>query len=213
MIAVSSGEWASSRFVCSTALRAAAMPSCAARSVAVAVPVDMNWSGSKPFTRAICVKRTPGLPSGAPSTLPMGAMPVMPEKSEWVKSSIVLPMGVTQPRPVTTTRFTIGCLLLEELGCGAGGIAGGSCGLLLLEHFDAFDHIADGLQAAERVVGNFDVEGLLDLERDVDLVERVDVQLFKRAVQSDGLGRDALRLGDDLDAAAGDVVHGGQLSY
>ena len=34
----------------------------------------------------------------------MGAMPVAPEKSDVRKSSTVEPIGVTQPRPVTTTR-------------------------------------------------------------------------------------------------------------
>ncbi len=45
----------------------------------------------------------------------------------------------------------------------------------------AFDHVAYGFDGAEGFVGDVDVEGLFDLEGDVDLVEGVDVQLLEGA--------------------------------
>jgi hypothetical protein len=73
---------------------------------------------------------------------------------------------------------------------------------------DAVDHVAYGLDGAECVVGDLDVEGLFDLEGDVDLVERIDVEFVEGTGQRDGIGGDALRFGDDVNAAAGDLVHG-----
>ncbi len=64
---------------------------------------------------------------------------------------------------------------------------------------DADDHVAYGLEGAERIVGDLDVEGLFDLEGDVDLVEGVDVELFEGAGERDGVGGDVLGLGDDVD--------------
>ena len=52
------------------------------------------------------------------------------------------------------------------------------------------------------------MEGFFDLERDVDLVEGVNVELIEGAGKGDGVGRNALGLGDDFDAAAGNVGHG-----
>ena len=49
----------------------------------------------------------------------------------------------------------------------------------------ASDHIADSFDRAESFVGNFDSEGLFDLEGDVDLVEGIDIELVEGAVQSD----------------------------
>ena len=70
---------------------------------------------------------------------------------------------------------------------------------------DSCDYVAYGFEGAEGVVGDLDVEGLLDLEGDVDLVEGVDGEGVEGAVERDGLGRDALRFGDDVDAALGYV--------
>src|SRR5579871_730239 len=190
MIAVSSGAWAWRRPLCSTALRAATMPNWAARSVAVAVPVDMYWRGSKSTTWAIWVKRTPGWPAGAVGKGPMGAIPVMPEKSEWRKSSTVLPMGVTQPKPVITTRFTsTGSPRSRavELRCGHVGWR-----LVFAELVDAAYDVAYGLEGAECVVWDFNIEGFFDFEGDVDLIERVNVELLEGGVEVDRVGRDVL---------------------
>ena len=92
--------------------------------------------------------------------------------------------------------------LLRRLGGGGGGWVGG------LELGDAFDHVAYGADGSEGVVGDFDVEGFFDLEGDVDLVEGVDVEFIEGAGKGDGVGRDALGLGDDFDTAAGNVGHG-----
>ena len=78
-----------------------------------------------------------------------------------------------------------------------------------MEFGDAVDHVAYSLDAAQGFVGDLDVEGLFDLEGDVDLVEGVDVELVEGGGQRDGVRGDALGLGDDGDAAAGDLIHGG----
>jgi hypothetical protein len=91
---------------------------------------------------------------------------------------------------------------------GSGGSGGGRVGGL--ESGYAFYHVAYGADGAEGVVGDFDIEGFFDLEGDVDLVERVDVELIEGAGKRDGVGRDALGLGDDFDTAAGNVGHGVQ---
>src|SRR5271170_309526 len=75
------------------------------------------------------------------------------------------------------------------------------------EFGDAVDHVAYGLDGAEGIVGYFDVEGFFNLKGDVDLVEGVDVELVEGAGQRDGVRGDALRLGDDVNTATGDLVH------
>ncbi len=71
------------------------------------------------------------------------------------------------------------------LGGGDGGGSGGKFG-------DAFDHVAYGAEGAEGFVGDLDVEGLFDLEGDVDLVEGVDVELVEGVGERDGVRGDAL---------------------
>src|SRR5271154_2569138 len=144
-------------------------------------------------------------------------MPVTPLKREVRKSATELPMGVMQPRPVTTTRFNaaplaISLLVINQWGRKAwrllrGGDGGGRVGGA--EFGDAFDHVAYGFDGAERVVRNLDVEGLFNLKGDIDLVEGIDVELVEGAGQRDGVGGDALRLGDDVNTAAGNLVHDG----
>jgi hypothetical protein len=89
-------------------------------------------------------------------------------------------------------------------GCGWGSGA---------ESGYSVDHVAYGFDGAEGVVGDLDVEGLFDLEGDVDLVEGVDVELVEGAGQSDDVRGDALGLGDDVNTAAGDLVHGDSTSF
>jgi len=72
----------------------------------------------------------------------------------------------------------------------------------------AVDHVGYGVERSEGFVGDLDGEGLFDFEGDIDLVEGVDVELVEGAGERDGVGWDALRFGDDVDAAGGDVVHG-----
>jgi hypothetical protein len=76
------------------------------------------------------------------------------------------------------------------------------------EFGDALDHVAYGAEGTESFVGNLDVEGLFDLEGDVDLVEGVDVELVEGIGERDGVRGDAFGFSDDVDAAYGDIVHG-----
>src|SRR5271170_794716 len=98
-------------------------------------------------------------------------MPVVPAKREVRKSATELPIGVMQPKPVTTTRFTTDPLavsvpsyksLAAEAVCGSGG--GGGWRLGGVKFGDSGDHVADGFDAAEGVVGDLDVECFFDLE-------------------------------------------------
>jgi hypothetical protein len=79
-------------------------------------------------------------------------------------------------------------------------VCGGGYGFLL-QADDAIDDVADRLERGDGVVGNLDIEGVFDLERDVDLVERVDLQLVEGLVAGYRFFRDELRLRDDGNAA------------
>src|ERR1700722_5290813 len=129
-------------------------------------------------------------------------MPVAPAKRELRKSSRVLPMGVMQPRPVTTTRFT----RLSDAGLGGRDRGVRFCCDELLH---SFDHVAYGSDGTESFVGDLDGEGFLDLERDVDLVEGIRVELIEGALEGDGVPGNGLGFGDDLNTVLGDVFHGG----
>ena len=74
-----------------------------------------------------------------------------------------------------------------ELRCGYVGWR-----LVFAELVHAADDVADGLDAAERVVWDFDLECFFDFKGDVDLIKRVDVELVEGGVQGDRVGRDAL---------------------
>src|SRR6202051_3318206 len=115
---------------------------------------------------AIWLKRRPLLSSTASGSRPKGAIPLRPWKRESSNSGTFKPMGVTQPRPVMTTRFNRVELLgkweirlLEQLADGCGGLDGG--GLTQAHH--SIDDIADGPQAAQGFVGDGDAEDLFDL--------------------------------------------------
>jgi len=71
----------------------------------------------------------------------------------------------------------------------------------------AVDHVAYSLDASKGFVRDLYIEGLFDLKGDVDHVEGVDAKLVEGGGQRDGVGSDALRLGDDGDTAAGNLVH------
>src|SRR5256885_2279227 len=82
--------------------------------------------------------------------------------------------------------------------CGRCSGGGGGRGFLGLKFGDAVDHVAYGSDGAEGLVGDIDVEGFFNFEGDVDLIERVDVELFEGAGDGDGVGGDTLRFGDDV---------------
>ena len=71
---------------------------------------------------------------------------------------------------------------------------------------NAGDDIANGLECSESVVGDLDIERLLDLEGNVYLVEGVDGERIECALERDGLGRNALRFGDDVNATLRYIV-------
>jgi hypothetical protein len=66
---------------------------------------------------------------------------------------------------------------------------------------DALCHLAYRTNGARIVVRDVDVEFAFKGEDEVDAVERIDFQFFKSAVDGDGFGGNALRLGDHLNDA------------
>src|SRR5215469_14222539 len=85
----------------------------------------------------------------------MGPIPDTPSRSEVHSSSAVLPMGVTAPSPVTTTRR------LSTL----------SASLLVL--FDVRDRVSHRSDLLGVLVGNLEVALLLERHHQLHRVERV----------------------------------------
>src|ERR1700677_1571387 len=56
----------------------------------------------------------------------------------------------------------------------------------------AFDDIVDGFEGADVVVGDGNLEGVFELEKQSKDVERIDTEVLQAGVQLDGIGRDAL---------------------
>src|ERR1700722_4720276 len=56
----------------------------------------------------------------------------------------------------------------------------------------AFDNIVEGFEGADVVVGDGNLEGVFELEKQGKDVERIDTEVLQAGVQLDGIGRDAL---------------------
>jgi hypothetical protein len=64
--------------------------------------------------------------------------------------------------------------------------------LIFAKLVDSAYDVAYGLEVAECVVWDFDLESFFDLEGDVDFIERVDVEFLEGGVWGDRVGGDAL---------------------
>src|SRR3954453_8031523 len=134
---------------------AAASASCANRSYRRASFRSMYCSGSNPFTSQ--AKRTCCLEA---SNLVIGAAPDLPSSSALQVESTSVPTGVTSPRPVTTTRCT---KLFPDF-------------LVQVRH-----GITDGAKLLRFLVGDIDVELLLEGHDELDGVEAFGAEVFHEA--------------------------------
>src|SRR5688572_4654611 len=142
----------------------------------------MYWSGSKPFTSQ--ANRTE---SCAGSNLRMGAAPGVPARSADQVDSTSFPTGVTSPRPVTTTRRVN---LLSDL-------------LVQVIH-----RIAHGAELLRVLVGDVDVELLLEGHDQLDGVQTVRAEVLHEArLAGQLLALHAKLLDDDVLDLLFDVAH------
>src|SRR6266542_3283953 len=130
--------------------------------------LSMYLRGSNPFS-------SPAMRVGksVASKRVMGPMPERPSRRPAQNSSAVLPRGVTAPTPVITTR---------RLSMAIDGINGPL--LILLDIADRVTHRGDLLRV---LVGDLEVELLLEGHDQLDRVERIGAQIL-----------DELRVGVDL---------------
>src|SRR5438105_10582243 len=115
----------------------------------------MYLSGSNPFTSQ--AKRTDSL---CGSNFVIGAAPGVPARSALQVESTSVPTGVTRPRPVTTTRCA---KLLSDL-------------LVQVVH-----RVTDGAELFGVLVGDVDVELLLEGHHELHRVQAVGAEVFHEA--------------------------------
>src|SRR5262245_169993 len=170
--------WSTFRSASSTAITAPAMAYFRYGSSLRSSFLSMYLSGSKPLS-------SPAMRVAKPlaSNRVIGPMPETPLTSAAQNSSAVLPIGVRAPRPVMTTRrlFTRSAPLLVFLDVG--------------------DRIPHGGDLLGILVGNLEVEFLLERHHELHGVQRVRSQIL-----------DELRVGVDLvlldpELLADDLLH------
>src|SRR6478672_7986839 len=128
----------------------------------------MYLSGSKSLTSQ--AKRTCWLEA---LNFVIGAAPDRPPRSPCQEESTSFPTGVTRPSPVTTTR----------------------CGKLLSHLFVEIRHgIADGAELFRFLVGDIDVELLLERHHQLNGVETVAAEIFHET----GIARELLAFDAEL---------------
>src|SRR5262245_52389866 len=142
--------------------------------------LSMYLSGSKPLTSAAMRVSKP-----VGSNRVMGPAPERPSIRPAQNSSAVFPTGVTAPTPVITTRR------LSMV------MTGRTTRLLVL--LDVADGVADGRDLLRVLVGNLEVELLLEGHYQLDRVQRVGAQVLDELrVRVDLVLLDAELLDDDL---------------
>src|SRR5688572_3665011 len=165
-----------------TAWWAAPSANCAKRSYLRASFLSMYSRGSKPFTSQ--ANRTESCEG---SHLRIGAAPGVPARSADHVDSTSFPTGVTRPRPVTTARRVN---LLPDL-------------LVQVIH-----GVADGAQLLRILVGNVDVELLLEGHDQLDGVQTVRAEVLHEArLAGQLLALHAQLLDDDVLDLLFDVAH------
>src|SRR5581483_10519038 len=157
----------------SYAMRAAAIPYCANRTGGVTSSGKYS-AGSKPFTSAATLHG-----NGAGSNRVIGAIPSTPSRRPCQNALTPMPIGVTAPRPVMTTRRPA---------------------------LDQRQHVRHRLQPGQFLLGDLDLEPALDRDGELDRVQRVQPQvLHEPRLGRDLLGRDPEPVRHDLAQAGGDV--------
>src|SRR4051794_23232344 len=150
----------------------------------------------------------------------MAAMPLLPAIRFCQVVSTSPPSGVTNPRPVTTTRRIISLrqcpqnkrppdCVREAVRAVIQSIASGSkrtrSALVLI---DIFDRVADGRDLFRGIVRNLDAELFLEGHDQLDDVQAVRTEVIDEArVLGDLVGLDAEMFDDDLLHPIGSLAH------
>src|SRR5258708_5334465 len=160
---LSSGSPESCRAIC-----APASPYWMKRSLRRASFLSMYCSGLNPFTSPAM-----RLGSSFASKWVMRPIPLLPETHACQAASVPIPMGVTKPRPVTTTLLSTRCM--RKLSAS---FAPRFRAELLLVLVDEADRILDGLDVLRLLVGDLDLELLFHRHDQLDDVERVRAEVL-----------------------------------
>src|ERR1700759_37079 len=115
----------------------------------------------------------------------MVRMPQVPATRERQNASRVRPIGLMTPTPVMTTRGT--SAFRSGLGLGLDQVR------------DAGDHLRNVLNLLGLFIINLDVELTLQIEENIQAVERVDAQFLEAAFGAHRLQWDAAGVGNDLE--------------
>src|SRR5262245_49019348 len=172
-----------------TASAPATSASCENRSsISIDIPVR-SFSGSKSGTSApIWMLMSPGSPRLTRREALREAI------SPSQKAPRPTPIAETTPIPVMATRRISRSGRRHALG----------------QHLaQRLDHLADALHLLDYLIGNADVELVLEREHEVDAIERIDPELLECGGGSDGRRIELLLLGDERDYFALEVRSGG----
>src|SRR5215510_16602948 len=155
---------------------------------------------------------------------PSGPTPTRLWRQPAQKSATVVPIGVTTPMPVTTTRrgapdMTIyaGFLCSDQTsgtlearaGAHPSSLSRGRPGTLD-QTAHALHHRPDGLEIRRFFIGvirDFDAEGILDVEHDHGQIERLDLQVRERGREPNVIPGLLHMLLEDIDNLTCHVVH------
>src|SRR5262249_4469026 len=171
---------------CAIASRAATSASCETRSSRMSFFSSKCRSGSKSLTSAAMPKR-----SASRGSEVIGPIAERPSRSAAHVAGAVWPSGVTAPMPVMTTRR----MTRWNLRSACGRLRA----LLGDELLDGVDQALHRLGVEVRIaVRHRDLERILDLEKDLHGVERLDLEILQRRLGRDLRAIDAGFLRDDV---------------
>src|SRR5262245_27455976 len=128
----------------------------------------------------------------------MRRTPLLPAATPDHRAGTPTPSAEMAPTPVTATRLTT-----ELSGCAR------PSGALGDELADAVDDFSDGLHRQCGLIGNENLERILDREHEIGGVERVESELLERTRRRDRRRIELFLLRDGFDDLAFDIVwHG-----
>ena len=156
---------------CAMASRAATSANCETRSSRISFFSSKCFSGSKSRTSAAMPKRSASRGSDV-----IGPIAERPSRSAAHVAGAVWPSGVTAPMPVMTTR----CMTIARIDA-AEAQAGGGFAALRRRASRRYRPGPDRFGVEVRIaVGHRDLEVILDLEKDLHGVERLDLEILQR---------------------------------
>src|SRR3954469_10154233 len=144
---------------CTIASRAATIANWDTRSSCGISRSSRCCTGSKPLTSPPTFCSSVSASAGSVS----GPSPLLPALRPSQYGATVWPSGVTAPRPVMTTRFTLFLLLVDQ-------------------QLNGLHHLADGVELGGRIVRvdwNLDIELLFQVEDHLDGIDRLEPQVLE----------------------------------